>query len=428
MNKGDRQFRSLFDYNLDAALILDLHMQFSEINPMTLELTGYSRQEMVGARGFDFVAPHHRALAKQRFQEAVEGKSVKLEIEILHKDGRAIDVFITSGPLMVDGNVIGVFAIAKDITQSKQQEAEILRLNKDLERRVAERAAGLSAANLELTAQIANRRQIERELRQSEGKYRGIVENTHDVIMLTRSDGKILYLSPATRAVLGYEPEDLEGNRPSIIHPDDRDRVRRLQELALQGASGTNEEYRIVTKTGQIKWVSHSWSYIPDNPYSTVLSVVHEITQQKISQQRDENHRNELRALASELVMAEERERRRIASDLHDDLGQKLALAHIRLYMMVAGAAGTALEAPLAQVRQLIDDAMKASRTLTFRIVPPALYDLGLLPAAEWLAEDMLQQYGLHVQLFADKHDLSMDERARVLLYRCMRELLFSTR
>jgi PAS domain S-box-containing protein len=275
---------------------------------------------------------------------------------------------------------------------------------------------------------ITDRVRAEQALRESEQKYRSIVENTQDVIMLTRSDGIITYLSPATRQVLGYEPEELVGRQPWIIHPDDLERVRRLHEDALSGRarSGTNYEYRIATKEGQVKWVSHSWSIIPGEPQSTIVSVVQDISERKAAQEQIERHQEQLRALASELVLAEERERRRLSGDLHDEISQLLTLTRIRLGVLERSAAGTVLAGQLGELRSPIEQAIQAVRSLTFQLCPPALYDLGFVPAAEWLAEDMQQRYGLRVDLSDDGADKPLDERMRVVLFRSLREVLIN--
>ena len=91
-------------------------------------------------------------------------------------------------------------------------------------------------------------------------KLRLLIENIHEVIMLTGSDGRITYLSPACQSVLGYSPEDLEGKQPWIIHCEDLPQVQALHAKALKGEKGSDVQYRIVTNTGQTKWVSHSLS------------------------------------------------------------------------------------------------------------------------------------------------------------------------
>jgi len=136
--------------------------------------------------------------------------------------------------------------------------------------------------NKRMESEITERRLAENTLRESEETYRSIIENTLDVIMLTQPDGIISYMSPACKEVLGYEPKDLVGKEPWIINPDDLERVKEVHYQALKGESGSNFEYRINTKTGETKWISHSWSPIfTDDKLRFIVSVLRDITQGK---------------------------------------------------------------------------------------------------------------------------------------------------
>ncbi len=129
---------------------------------------------------------------------------------------------------------------------------------------------------------ITDRKKMEEELRRSEERYRLIVENTSDVIMLTRTDGIISYLSPSCENVLGYPPEELIGRQPWIVHKDDLDKVKEMHYKALRGVKDSNYEYRIVTKDGITKWVSHSWSPVYENgKMKMVVSIIRDITEKK---------------------------------------------------------------------------------------------------------------------------------------------------
>jgi PAS domain S-box-containing protein len=129
---------------------------------------------------------------------------------------------------------------------------------------------------------ITKLKQVEEELRKSEEKYRKIVENTTNLIMMTQPDGIISYLSPSSKNIIGYTPEDLTGTNPDIFHPDDMKEVQRALSKALKGEKGSNFEYRIITKSGDVKWISHSWSpIIIDNKLQCIISVIEDITEQK---------------------------------------------------------------------------------------------------------------------------------------------------
>lgn len=134
----------------------------------------------------------------------------------------------------------------------------------------------------------------------------------------------------------------------------------------------------------------------------------------------------QLRALTFELTKSEELERRSIAQDLHDGLGQNLALAKIKLDSLRPVVLATPAEAALATVIKLIDQSNQSLRSLAAQLCPPMLYDLGLVPALRWLADEMLRDFGLHISLSEDDQEKPLDQSVRVIVFRAIRELLIN--
>lgn len=129
---------------------------------------------------------------------------------------------------------------------------------------------------------ISDRKVTERALRESEERFRTLVENSREVIMLTRRDAVVEYLSPAARTVLGWEPSELENTVPDIVYPEDKQRVLDMLRQAMGGSAESNTEYRIVTRDGRVKWISHSWSPIhKKGELALVVSVIADITDRK---------------------------------------------------------------------------------------------------------------------------------------------------
>jgi signal transduction histidine kinase len=102
-----------------------------------------------------------------------------------------------------------------------------------------------------------------------------------------------------------------------------------------------------------------------------------------------------LRSLASELILAEERERRRIAMALHDRVAQTLALSKLKLEAVQESVSSTDLAKPLDEIYRLIEQAIQDTRSLTFEVSPPILYQLGLEAAVEWLTERVQDRHGI---------------------------------
>lgn len=133
-----------------------------------------------------------------------------------------------------------------------------------------------------------------------------------------------------------------------------------------------------------------------------------------------------LRALAFELTKSEEMERRAIALDLHDGLGQNLALAKIKLDSLKAAQKTKAARDTLSTIEKLIDQSNNSLRSLAAQLCPPMLYDIGLVAALQWLADEMYRDYGLHVHVSEDAQPKPLEQSVRVILFRAVRELLIN--
>ena len=139
--------------------------------------------------------------------------------------------------------------------------------------------------------------------------------------------------------------------------------------------------------------------------------------------------RARLRALVAELTMTEERERRRLAVDLHDTLAQSLAVVNLYLWrvreLLGDQAHGAAFKEVLGNLDTAVDDSIKYTRSLIAELSPPVLYDLGLPAALRWLGEQM-GRHGLRVEVDGPADGFSLAQDDAVFLYQCARELLWN--
>jgi signal transduction histidine kinase len=152
------------------------------------------------------------------------------------------------------------------------------------------------------------------------------------------------------------------------------------------------------------------------------------VSEEEIRRARDEIEalrKRQVESLASELLLAEERERRQLALDLHDGLNQTITLARLKLGEIRARAED-ALRGDLQEILELVDQANQSARSLTFQLAPPILYDLGFEPALQWLVEDIGRTYRLDISLDGPEDPSPLSERIRVLLFRAVRELLIN--
>ena len=127
----------------------------------------------------------------------------------------------------------------------------------------------------------------------------------------------------------------------------------------------------------------------------------------------------QLREMAFALTDVEERERRQLAQDLHDDLMQLISVAQIKLRSRPP-------DPEIRDIDELLEKANRSMHSLAFQLSPAVLYELGLVPAIEWLADEMHRLYGLQVIVHGSGLRPPLEERVRTTLFRAVRELLIN--
>ena len=187
-------------------------------------------------------------------------------------------------------------------------------------------------------------------------------------------------------------------------------------------------ETRYIRKDGWSGWGRQSISLVREagGKPQFAIALFEDITERRESEEKIRTYQEQLQSLASELSLTEERERRRLATVLHDHIAQLLVVAKGKFEKVQESTLFRSLAKPMEEIRKLIEESIRYTRSLVFELSPPILYDLGFEPAMEWLAEHMQQQYGLVVNVEDDAQPKPLDNEARVLLFRAVRELLFN--
>ncbi len=156
----------------------------------------------------------------------------------------------------------------------------------------------------------------------------------------------------------------------------------------------------------------------------------HRLSLEIEKRQQSENiriaHEKKLRELAAEVLFIEERERRRLARDLHDRIGQALALSQMKLGLLTQRNQDSSLTHKLQEVHDCIEQIIRDTRTLTFEMSPPVLYELGLEAAVEWFAEETEKQHHMKVRLVSTISGTPKEGTFNVFAFRALRELILN--
>jgi len=142
------------------------------------------------------------------------------------------------------------------------------------------------------------------------------------------------------------------------------------------------------------------------------------------AEDRIKAYQKQLRRLTSELSLAEARERREIASDLHDHIGQALAYVSQKVSILQGNAIFSGMEEDFSEILSILDQTIRYTRDLTVEISPPVLYELGLAAAIDWLAERAGERHGLTVQSSQTGAVRDISEDIKVFIFKAVHELI----
>ncbi len=204
LRESEERYRSLVQHTSDTITVLDASGTIIYISPAVERMTGYRPEERVGTNAFDSVHPDDRERASGIFAEILKTPGIHppLEFRVQHRDGSWLYLEHTVNNLLDDPAMGAVVINSRDITERKRAEAEIRRLNEDLEARVAERTIQLESALGELE-------QRERRLLESERQLRQLFENSADALFVHDEHGRFVDCNAQACRALGYTREEL---------------------------------------------------------------------------------------------------------------------------------------------------------------------------------------------------------------------------
>ena len=343
-------------------------------------------------------------------------------------------------PLLLEGEVLGVlYALDREARQYRDDEMDFLEslaaraalaiskvriydrlqdINRLLESRVRSRTMELIEANEQL-------RRDERALRDSEERYRGVIEGAFDMIYTVAPTGQVLSANPAWCRTLGYTLADLPRLHWSdIIHPDSLAACQEIFRRLFSGESATQIEAQFLTKDGRaLNIEGNATVLLRDGKVVSVYGFFRDVTTRKHAEQA-------LHELSGRLLKLQDEERRHIARELHDVTAQNLSAITLNL-ARVEHLLADADERPrqvISDSVKLAEDCLREIRTLSYVLHPPMLDEYGLPRALEWFLEGFTKRSGIRVQLNAEANVGRLPADMETALFRIVQESLTNIR
>lgn len=402
----------------DGIYLLDREGNVLYVNRAVEETAGIPAEKLVGLYHLDVVPAQERERLEKIFDRVIRGEAVApYEVCYTTPGGDRRYVELNSQPVVRDGQIVGVQGVSRDITSRKRAETVLKEMNLELELRAEKRTLELVRSNRNLE----NERDA---LKRSDEALRALFNAVTEVVFLVNTDGTLVALNDAAAARFGVAAETAVGtNLKELLEPEVLERRREQARPAVESGEPVIFED---TRQGRVFRTSVYPVKASDGTVLQLAVFGLDITAQKAAEKKLLAHQGRLRSLASQLSLAEERQRRRIAVEVHDQVGQSLAFAKMKLAELDAETSSDHTLAVAEEVSLLIDGAIQKSRTLVSELGSPVLYELGFVPAVEGLCREMEGHRGgpLTVRFEDDGKTKPLARDVQVLLFQSLRELL----
>jgi len=306
------------------------------------------------------------------------------------------------------------------------------RLNAELEQRVVERTQELEHKAVALE-------QLNRDLAERNQELDAIVHTAPDIIFSRRSDGARDYISGRFYEYTGTESGSAVGvGWLEFMHADDRELALQRWLRCVESGEVYEAEYRLRGADGQYRWFHARAVPLRDTQgqilkwYGT-CSDIHDrkLLEQSMRESASELERMvdlrtvELRRLSARLLSLQDEERRRIAREIHDGLGQELAAAKMILDESLVKSPVPTVSHAAIDTSELIDRAIKQVRTISHLLHPPLLDEVGLISALRWFLEGLSERSGIQVRLEVNPPDIDrLKPDVETAIFRIIQEAL----
>jgi len=275
----------------------------------------------------------------------------------------------------------------------------------------------------------SGQKKAEKALQVSDNKYKTLLENLPQKIYLKDKDSVYTSCNENYARDLKIKAEDITGKTDYDFFPKELAEKYRADDKRITKSGKTEDINEKYVQRGKEIFVHTVKTPVKDQAGNVIgiLGIFWDITAQRQAQKRLLAYQKRLRDLASEMSLTEERERKRLAIELHDQVTQNLILFKINLGELCKKDMPAELIKSLDEIYKHLDQIVGDMRSLTFDLGSPTLYELGLEAAVrEYLHEEIQQKHGVKTEFNDDAQPKPLDEDVCALLYRAVRELLIN--
>lgn len=386
LTESENRLRTILDTNPDCIKLVDINGNLEEINKGGLVMLGLDDpNEIIGKNLYGLLGKPYRKRADDVIKKAFEGESSVLEYELFDFRGNTLWCLSHAVPYRsASGKIVSALVVTTDNTDMKKAESL---------------------------------------LRKSEEKYRTLLEQAADGIVLSDLKGKLIEVNESICQLTGYSRDELIRLKSSdfFFDKDLKTNPMRYDELIQKGRILSERTMRKKDGTELIAEISSKIIF-----EDTILSIVRNVTERKKAERKIEETSHQLRMLSAYLQEIRENERKHIAREIHDELGQQLTVLKMDIAWLNKKLAteDSRIQQKMKDLLEMLDHTVKTVRRISSELRPSLLDDLGLIAAIEWQLNEFEKRSEIHTLLFAPEEDPDLSPTIKTELFRILQESL----
>ena len=391
LRNSELRLRTIIHNEPECIKIVDASGRLKQMNPAGLAMIeAESMEQVFDLDIIELVAPQYRADFVNLHQRVLSGEAMQLQFEVLGLKGRRRWMDTHAVPMLDHGAMVHL-AVTRDITHQKLAEEQL---------RIA-----------------------------------AIAFESQQGMMITNPSGVIVRVNTAFTTTTGYSPEEAIGQTPRLLQSGRHDRdFYRAMWVSILRTGGWQGEIWDRRKNGEDYpvWLTISCVKDSNGVVTHYVGAHHEISERKNAEVamlklntdlRDS--RQQLRSMAAQGEVSREEEKKRIAREVHDELGQVLTALRMDMSAlgMRFGSPAPGLIGEIQGMKALVDRAIFGVRNVATNLRPTAL-DMGLIPALEWLCNDFSERTAIACIFDATEEPIELDEGRAIVIFRIVQESL----
>lgn len=399
LRKSEQFYRNLIADSLDGILISDMEGKITFVSPSITHILGYNTEEVIHKNLFQFVHPQDFGAATTAFKNEVAAKAELkyIIIRLLNKKGEWVWCMVRGHNLMHNSNVGGVVIYFHDDT---------------------------------------SRKKANEALQESEARFRTLIRDLHLGVVLLDTDGKITLSNKAISTTLNIEEEKLIGQNiasmvSNAIGEDGRPLMPR-QMPVIKAVTTKKPVNNVVMGVICRNKKERVWLLVNTEPVldssgniTHIICSVNDITERKkLEQKLLTESINQQRLLTQATIDGQEKERKEIGKELHDNIGQQLTTTKLFLDLAKATADDSTNEM-ISLALKGISDVINEVRRMSRALVPPTLGDLGLIESINDLIDSISRAQYLKIDFYSsDINEDAISDNKKLMLFRIIQEQL----